>query len=251
MTVSQFDRQVHPAAGHRALALAVRRVLLLLAVLVSGLALPFMSGTAQAAGTYSVTNGEYVTIRTGPGTGYASLGTANKGTTFTLHCQYQNGTSVGGNRTWDKVTFSDGRTGVITDYLTSTPSWNNYAPNTDDCNKAQKAVEWANAHVGQAGYDGWCELFVERAYGTSGRYASALSAFNAQRAAGRINYTTNVPAGALAFFRNPYDGGYGHVQISRGDGTFVTTGPTVRVVNLAYSGTFLGWSYAPTSWPGV
>lgn len=31
--------------------------------------------------------------------------------------------------------------------------------------------------LGSTTYSVWCELFVKRAYGTSGRYASALSAF--------------------------------------------------------------------------
>jgi uncharacterized protein YraI len=235
----------------------VRRIAAVVALLVSALLLPGGLGIAQAAGTYTVVS-DTLTVRTGPGTGYTAIGTVYKGAGFTLLCQWQGGTNVGGNATWDKVTFSNGLTGAISDYWTSTPSFNSYAPGTGDCNtttttatREQRAVSWANARVGAAGWDGWCERFAENAFGTQYKYASALADFNAQNAAGRISHSTAVPAGALAFFRNPYDGGNGHVEISRGDGTFVSTASTVRVVNLAYGGTFLGWVYAPASWPGV
>jgi hypothetical protein len=96
--------------------------------------------------------------------------------------------------------------------------------------------------LGSTAYHGLCEQFVERAYGTSGRYASALSAFYALRNSGMMHYnSTGIPAGALVFDRNPYDGGYGHVIISRGDGTFVSPQSTVRLVyspSLGYP--FLG-----------
>lgn len=75
-------------------------------------------------------------------------------------------------------------------------------------------------------YPGLCELFVERAYGTSGRYASAIAAYRALRASGQIHTaSTGIPAGALVFSENPaWDSGYGHVMLSRGDGTFVSGG---------------------------
>ena len=112
-------------------------------------------------------------------------------------------------------------------------------------------MAWAESMVGATGYDGSCERFVENAFGTSGRYASARQNFEVQRAAGRIHYSSSaMPAGALVFFDNPVAGPYGHVQISRGDGTFVTSAATVRVVDLRWAGTFLGWSYAPDHWPG-
>jgi hypothetical protein len=105
--------------------------------------------------------------------------------------------------------------------------------------------------VGQTGWDGWCERFAENAYGTTGRYGSALIDFSTQQAAGRMHYDLNPPAGALTFFRNAYDGGYGHVMLSRGDGSYISTGPTVRIVAASYGGRFIGWAFAPDSWPGV
>lgn len=48
-------------------------------------------------------------------------------------CQWQGNTNVGGNSTWDKVTFANGLTGAISDDLTNTPSFNSYAPGTGAC----------------------------------------------------------------------------------------------------------------------
>lgn len=84
-----------------------------------------------AAGTYSTTAS--VNVRSGPGTGYPIVGTEPSGAQFTLQCQWQGGTSVGGNATWDDVTFANGLSGAITDYYTTTPSWNSYAPGTGAC----------------------------------------------------------------------------------------------------------------------
>src|SRR5580700_10204877 len=79
-----------------------------------------------AAGTYRTTAS--VNVRSGPGTGYPLAGTEPGGAQFTLQCQWQGGTSINGNATWDKVTFANGVTGAITDDYTTTPSWNSYAP---------------------------------------------------------------------------------------------------------------------------
>jgi hypothetical protein len=84
-----------------------------------------------AAGTYRTTTA--VNVRSGPGTGYGLVGTEPSGAQFTLQCQWQGGTNIGGNATWDKVTFANGVTGAITDYDTTTPSWNSYAPGTGAC----------------------------------------------------------------------------------------------------------------------
>lgn len=221
-----------------------------------------ISGTASAYIRFYATT-DQLALRSGPGTQYSVLQRVNKGTPLDVVCQVQNGTSVGGNRTWDKLTGGQ----WVSDYYTTTSSFNSYHPGLGDCNaspppppaatREAKAVAWAQSQVGKSiqpdgvtPWNFWCERFVENAYGTQHRYGSALINFNAQKAAGRINYSTNPPAGALVFYRNPYDRGFGHVQIAVGNGTFITTGPTVRIVNFSYSGTFQGWSYAPSSWPG-
>ena len=100
-----------------------------------------------------------------------------------------------------------------------------------------------------------CETFVENAYGTRGKYASAIAAFSALRAAGMMHYnSTGIPAGALVFSSNPkYDLGNGHVMLSVGNGQYISggvsgSGGTVQIIGL--QSTYLGWSYAPSSWPG-
>jgi surface antigen len=81
-----------------------------------------------------------VNARSGPGTGYSITGTEPSAAQFTLQCQWQGGTSVGGNATWDNVTFANGVTGAITDYYTTTPSWNSYAPGTGACGSSPVVV---------------------------------------------------------------------------------------------------------------
>src|SRR5215472_17409752 len=98
-----------------------------------------------AAGTYSTTAS--VNVRSGPGTGYSVIGTEPSGAQFTLQCQWQGGTSVNGNATWDDVTFANGLTGAITDYYTTTPSWNSYAPGTGPCGSTQSAVVHSSGGV--------------------------------------------------------------------------------------------------------
>jgi hypothetical protein len=306
-------------------------------VVMIGLALAWSAAPASAAGTYSTT--ATVNVRNGPGTSYGIIATKPGGASFALLCQWQGGTNVNGNATWDRVQFGDGLIGAVSDYWTTTPSWNNYAPGTGDCNappppppssstggvsmqaacdrqylnqglsatvrdshnayswvcasgttakgidvnaacsaqyragassglgsstnpyswfcqwskttREQRAVDFANADLGRSDYAGWCELFVENAYGTQGQQQSALADFNAIQAGGRMHYTTSgIPAGALVFSRNPYDGGYGHVILSRGDGSFVSPqSPTQVLTDPRAGGTFSGWSFAPDGWP--
>ncbi len=109
----------------RWLALAASACCVAVTVIAAGAAPSF------AAGTYSTTAS--VNVRSGPGTGYPLVGREPAGAQFTLQCQWQGGTSVNGNATWDKVTFANGVTGAITDYYTTTPSWNSYAPGTGAC----------------------------------------------------------------------------------------------------------------------
>lgn len=89
------------------------------------------AGPSFAAGTYRTTTS--VNVRSGPGTGSSVIGTEPSGATFTLNCQWQGSTNIGGNSTWDDVTFANGVTGAITDFDTTTPSWNSYAPGTGPC----------------------------------------------------------------------------------------------------------------------
>lgn len=237
------SRTEHTSRGRRwRRPLALAGLVGLLAVAMVALAAP---GAFAWQRYYATANG--LALRSGPGTTFRVVGYVNYGAPLDIDCQVQQATSVGGNRTWDHLTGGQ----WVTDYYTTTPSFNSYAPGLGPCSREWRSMGWASARVGQTGWNGWCERFVENSYGTTGRYGSALADFYAQRAAGRMHYDTNPPGGALVFYRNPYDGGFGHVEVSRGDGSFISTGPTVQIVGFGYGGTFIGWSYAPPDWPGV
>jgi hypothetical protein len=212
-------------------------------VVVAGLA---TTATPAFATVRYYSTSSSLNLRAGPGTTWGSVQTVGYHAALDIDCQVQGATNIGGNATWDHLT-----NGLwVTDYYTTSPSFNSYAPGLGPCSREWRSAAWASAQVGNTGYNGWCELFVERSYGTSGRYGSALADFYAQRSAGQIHYDTNPPVGALVFYRNPFDGGNGHVEISRGNGSYVTTGSSVQIVGFGWGGSFMGWSYAPSNWPG-
>ncbi|MFO0862182.1 MAG: hypothetical protein U0516_00450 [Candidatus Saccharibacteria bacterium] len=127
--------------------------------------------------------------------------------------------------------------------------------------KEQRAINWAKSQVGSTSWNGLCELMVEQAFGTRGRYGSALANANAKIATGQMHRgDTNVPAGALAFFGAAnVNGGYGHVMLSIGNGQFVSNGYTyngkaygarITTISSVGAGPYIGWAWADSSWPG-
>ncbi len=126
------------------------------------------------------------------------------------------------------------------------------APNCTPPREAQ-AASWARAQLGRTDRNGWCELFVEEAFATRGRYASAAANLAQKRASGQLHAgDTNVPIGALALFSPAWQNGYnGHVMISIGGGQFVSTGRQIFItgINQAMFGPYAGWAYADSSWP--
>jgi hypothetical protein len=127
---------------------------------------------------------------------------------------------------------------------------------------AQAAVAWATAELHSAdpswsnemgrAWSGYCEAFVEIAYGTRHHFGSASADYAAQKAAGRIHNDKNPPAGALVFYSGMT---YGHVALATGDGQVITTWGyagqryAIRQVGmLDFSGAYLGWSEAPLDW---
>ncbi len=222
---------------------------------------------AAAAGTYATT--AVVNVRSGPGTNYGIVGSAASGATFTLLCQWQGGTNVNGNATWDKVTFANGLTGAISDYYTTTPSWNSYAPGTGPCDtsgstREQRAMDWARSVLGQTHtngdlgdsnhpWNGWCDNFVAHAYGRAASgYATAIAHYNHMYSQGLISTSGTPPSGALVFYAAAQINGYaGHVMLSEGNGYYITTAPTIQRVTQSWPGaTYLGWSWANSNWPG-
>ncbi len=105
-----------------------------------------------------------------------------------------------------------------------------------------QAEAWAMKHLGQRGWNQWCELFTETAYGRHA-YTSAIAHFMVERAHHRIGIHA-APRGAFVFFQgsNPK---VGHVEIAVGNGTYITTDTRIRIVNLAWGGKSLGWSTHP------
>lgn len=120
--------------------------------------------------------------------------------------------------------------------------------------REQRAINWARAMVGNTGYANLCERFVENAFGTTGRYPSAKANLNQKIATGQLHAgDTNVPAGALAFFKPSWQNGYyGHVMLSVGGGSFVSSGKVVHTTGLNTSafGPYAGWAWADQTWAG-
>jgi hypothetical protein len=117
----------------------------------------------------------------------------------------------------------------------------------------KSAITWAKRQIGTVStyqnpyaswWSGYCEAFVERAYGLRFRYWSAATDYSAERRLGRIHHGL-PPRGALVF----YSGFDGHVALSVGRGWVISTigGDTVRlpVARVPYRwffDTYLGWA---------
>jgi hypothetical protein len=76
------------------------------------------SASQHAYGPYQVIigSGQSLYVRSGPGTGYAVVGSLSNNATFSTYCQ-ASGTNINGNAWWDLLTTG----GYISDYYTNTP----------------------------------------------------------------------------------------------------------------------------------
>lgn len=105
---------------------------------------------------------------------------------------------------------------------------------------------WSNQLRGP--WSGYCEAFVEIAYGTRHHYASASANYQAHLRAGLIHTDNNPPIGALVY----YGGGqYGHVALSVGGGRIITTLgqvnqrlPISEISLSSLKNPYLGWAHA-------
>lgn len=134
--------------------------------------------------------------------------------------------------------------------------WTTNTVQTSPSSSGQRAVAWEQAHASSENWNNLCETAVEHAYGVygvgNGGFYTALDNYRAQLAAGRVHTDRNAPAGALVFFNG--DSSAGHVGLAAGDGKnyYTTDGGTIHLAPLSEGGTsYYGWSYAPSSWPGV
>jgi hypothetical protein len=223
--------------------------------------------SALASQRYYSTGTATVTLRSGPGTSYAAVGSVGYRAPLDIACQVQGGTNVNGNRTWDRLTGGQ----WIADYWTTTPSFNSYAPGLGACPptpapspnpgvtaQMQAAANWAIAeknspdptwsdHYGHA-WSGWCEEFAEQAEGFQFRFGSATQDYTWERDHGRIHTDANPPVGALVFYGG--GNGYGHVAVSVGGGQAIGTlgyvGQRLRVSQYPVVGyltnPYYGWA---------
>lgn len=262
-------RVIPRSISRRASRLALGGLLTLSSI--GGVTLATTGVASAAAGPYYTTASPYLNARSGPGTGYSIVGTLNYWSPIYIQCQVQGGTNVNGNATWDKL--SNGW--WISDYWTTTPSYNSYISGVPDCNAAPAptstreslAVSRATSMLGQqyqpgtsTPWDGWCDKFAAYAFGrTASGYYTAYAHYLDLRNRGAMHPgDTNAPAGALVFFDRTSKNGYaGHVMVSLGGGYFATTtfngyagsypGRISKVTlgwGTTYSGPYLGWAYA-------
>ncbi|WFF04630.1 peptidase inhibitor family I36 protein [Micromonospora sp. WMMD1076] len=113
--------------------------------------------------------------------------------------------------------------------------------------RAAEAVAFAKARLGHTDWNNQCELFVERAFGTSGRFATARTHYQWQRDNGRIHTGSVPPAGTAVFFTSTTSAG--HVMLSIGGNSAISTGPTVYQTNsFRDRSDYLGWAYVPSGW---
>ena len=212
---------------------------------------------AQAAPrTPYVDWGPGINIRASASTSAKVVGTIPHRRTVGLQC-YTTGPTVSGkwgkSNYWYKTTYG-GKSGYIADAMVYTGS---RTPTVKPCstpkkaNRESKAVSWARDRIGSSNYYLLCERFAENAYGTQGRFATALDGYRWQKANGRIHKDRNAPAGALVYFSNPnHDYGYGHVAVSNGRGGMITSPlvPGQKVHERSLMNGYLGWAYAPPAW---
>lgn len=195
------------------------------------------------------TDGDGVSSRSAPQIAARNGYGAPKGATVVTQC-WTWGDSVGpySNRLWWLVSYA-GRQFYIADRYLTTPNVANQPPASEpQCgatappqatSRAQQAVNWARARVGQQAYSGWCLLFVYDAYRSAGvdigASSSAVTWANAHR--GQLSTNGTPPMGALVFWWGDSYNADGHVAISLGDGTAVSTTERsfngIHIMNIA------------------
>ncbi len=270
---------VRPQFGKALRRLAIATVTLMAAALPVTLSGPPAQAAVSAyATTRFIGGGTTVNVRTSPAIASGNVAyTVGSGAAISIDCQLVGGrlgfSQYADNRTWNPLT--NGR--YIHDAVTTTPAdqgriylpdggYVRYSSNIPRCggtvsSRESRAVAWVQSQLGvrytsstpDGMWSGWCEAFVEIAFGTRYRYGSAIANYNAQRAAGRVRTDTNPPRGVLVFYSW---GTYGHVGISLGGGQVISTqGYSTPLPVRQHSVTgvglpYLGWAYAPADWPG-
>ena len=218
-------------------------------------AAPADAATGRLGKTYSLN------VRSAPQLSASVVGTIPKGGSVNLLC-YVRGANVQGpweaSNIWDRVDLGGGRIGYAADAFVITGSATPIVPACDapapvpapsGGSREAKAVAYAKSMIGNTSLGGWCEVFAARAFGNSFTFPSAIANYRWQAARGRIHPDKNAPAGALVYYSSQrWDGGYGHVAVSIGNGQVITTleaGQPISVKSITWPPGFLGWAYAP------
>ena len=117
--------------------------------------------------------------------------------------------------------------------------------------RGDRAIIWYQNHKGSTAYEGLCELAAELSFGTRGRFPSAIDNWNWEVNHGRAHKgDRTAPRGALVFWRTSV---FGHVAVADGNGGEWSTSVNGRIGHASstfYFSNYLGWSWAPPSWPG-
>jgi hypothetical protein len=106
---------------------------------------------------------------------------------------------------------------------------------------SERAVQWFYDHMGSGHREGQCELAVEEAFGTRGRYATARANWIARQQ--QFPYGA-APRGGLVFYSTS---SAGHVAVSLGNGQVVSTsvGGRIGIASIGHFQNPLGWARAP------
>ena len=135
------------------------------------------------------------------------------------------------NRGGQRITMQDDGNLVM---YGSSAVWDSKSP-------GERAIQWFYNNTGRTNYEGRCELAVENAFGTSGRYATARANWNDRS---QQQQYTDAPRGTLVFYNTS---SAGHVAISLGNGRIYSSsaGGRIGIEPISYFPNPLGWAYAP------
>jgi hypothetical protein len=142
--------------------------LIVLVLVGQALAIP----PAGAVTGYQIVSRNPVHAYSGPGPSYDLVGALANGSSLEIVCQ-DFGAATRGSNIWDKL--ADGS--WVSDYWTSTPSFNSFSPGIGQCSGAGwytpqapsrefAALSWAASQIGQSQQRGglpwawWCDRFV-------------------------------------------------------------------------------------------
>ncbi|MGH3941446.1 MAG: CHAP domain-containing protein [Pseudonocardiaceae bacterium] len=212
---------------------------------------------AQASGyTVSTPDGSGVQLLTGPSTSAVMEGNRlNEGAGLSIICQAWSAEAVGprANHIFDKISFPPldmaHMPWVPDASVAGTAPANQFTAGISTCDPQSTAIAWARSHLGTDKDSGYCQRFVRSAYLAAGvDIGLGDAAAYAEAHRDKLNTTGTPPVGALVYWWGTPDNPYGHVVLSLGDGTAVSTSErsnnTVHILNIddrSASRPYAGW----------